>query len=341
MTAVKIGRVRWSDGPLSIEGNVQGPALVRTVLALVVPEAAAGRRLDAFLAMKVASRAEAQRLISEGRVRINGDVAEKASTRLDTGERLLVRLPRPRPQRVEPERIPIDVLYEDDYLIVLNKAKGMVVHPAPGNSSGTLVNALLHHCGGRLSDIGDWYRRGVVHRLDKDTSGCLVMAKTNDVHRHLAQQIRDHTAKRVYVALVHGTPSERGRVEAPIGRHPVRRKEMAVVSGGKPATTDFRVLEYLGSYSLVEAHLQTGRTHQIRVHMAHIGCPVVGDPVYGPRRVRLLCDGQALHAWQLGFLHPVYQVGLRLVAPLPASFVRVLAALRSQLDVGGQPGLIT
>ncbi|RMF87358.1 MAG: RluA family pseudouridine synthase, partial [Nitrospinota bacterium] len=239
------------------------------------------------------------------------------------------------------EPIPLDILYEDPYLLVINKPAGLVVHPAPGNPSGTLVNALLFHCH-RLSTAGDLQRPGIVHRLDKDTSGLLVVAKDDLSHRRLAYQLKQRQIKREYLALVHGwIREEEGVIDAPIGRHPRQRKKMAVVPGsGRPALTSFRVKERFTHFTLLQVRLQTGRTHQIRVHMAYIHHPVVGDPVYGGRGSRetrgevraalARLQRQALHAWRLGFWHPQSKEYLEFTAPLPADIAQVLQVLRQQ-----------
>lgn len=229
-----------------------------------------------------------------------------------------------------PEEIPLDIVYEDADLVVVNKPRGMVVHPAAGNYRGTLVNALLNHCRD-LSGINRALRPGIVHRLDKDTTGLLVVAKNDTAHLDLACQIKERRVKRQYLALVHGHPPQEGTVDAPIGRHPVHRKKMAVEPRhGRPAVTHFRVLERYPGYALVEARLETGRTHQVRVHMAYIGHPLLGDPVYAPRRPRLGLAGQALHACTLGFRHPRTGEYLEFRAPLPRDFEEVLEHLRDK-----------
>lgn len=320
-----IGKAGRHSGPFRIAGHWE-----RTPQSLLLSVSAkeAGARLDSVLAEHMSSRSAAQRLLAAGRVRIAGAVEKKASRRLKAGETLTARLPRPVAASVFAEDIPLDILFADDDIIVVNKPKGMVVHPAPGNWSGTLVNALLYQFGASLSGIGGVRRPGIVHRLDKDTSGAMVVAKNDTAHQHLAAQIKQHAVRRVYVAIVHGHPPDEGVVRAPIGRHPVNRLHMAVVPNGKPAVTHFRVLERYTEYSLIAARLETGRTHQIRVHMAFAGFPVAGDPLYGPHRPHLFSDGQALHAWQITFTHPGLGVGMTCVAPLPAGFAAVLQELR-------------
>lgn len=269
-----------------------------------------------------------QKLIASGEVTVNGETT-RSGHRLQVGEVVEIRIPEPEERPPEPEDIPLDILYEDDDLMVINKQRGLVVHPAAGSPSGTLVNALLHHCQ-QLPNFGDDIRPGIVHRLDKDTTGVLVVAKSDRAYWSLGGQIRERTVKRAYLALVHGEVSrERGFVEAPIGRHPVHRKRMAVVRrGGKNAFTHFKVVERLNGYTLLECRLETGRTHQIRVHMAYIDHPIVGDPLYGPRRCPFVLDGQLLHAHTLGFLHPGTGEYVEFQAPLPPDMAQVLATLR-------------
>lgn len=311
----------------SLRENTALESLRGVVLTIRAEQEA--QRLDRVLAKRLGSRTTAQRLIEYGAVKVNGDKATKVSQRVKQGDIVTYRIPRPKHSTVRAEAIDLPVLFEDDDLAVINKPKGMVVHPAPGASHGTLVHALLHRYRAGLSSIGGNDRPGIVHRLDKDTSGAIVVARSDFAHRHLAAQIQAHTARRVYIALVHGRPPQKGRVEGPIGRHPVYRKEMAVVPFGKPAVTHFTVIEELGAYSLLRVQLETGRTHQIRVHMAYAGYPIVGDTVYGHRRPELFTDGQALHAWMLTFQHPRQNVRMTCVAPLPADFAAVLAQLRA------------
>lgn len=295
-------------------------------------------RLDHYItkALPHFSRAQVQKLIDAQLVRVNGDLA-KASLKLKGGEVILVRVPPTEPLDLQPEAIPLDVVYEDEFLIVVNKAVGMVTHPGAGTSSGTLVNALLHHCRGSLSGISGVERPGIVHRLDKDTSGLLVVAKEDLTHRELAKQLAARTVKRTYMALVEGLVSnDSGTVDKPIGRHPVRRKEMAVVDNGKTAVTHYEVVERYRKFTLLELKLQTGRTHQIRVHMAHLGYPVVGDLVYNRKssgsekaRSKLGLTGHALHAARLSFTHPKTGLVLEFKAPLPADYQKLLDSLRS------------
>lgn len=297
---------------------------------LLVNQDGVGQRLDTWAAshLEGITRSYLQKLIREGQVLVNRRPA-KASYRLQEGDAVEVSIPPPIDLEVCPQEIPLSIVFEDRDLIVVDKPAGMVVHPAAGNYQGTLVNALLAHCRD-LSSIGGVTRPGIVHRLDKDTSGLLVVAKNDLAHQSLAGQIRERKASRRYLALVHGALREaEGRIEAPLGRHPLDRKKMAVVrQGGRPAVTCYRVLERLDGYTLIEARLETGRTHQIRVHLAHLGHPLVGDRTYAPRRPTLGLAGQALHAFSLGFYHPRSGEYLEFYAPLPPAFKSVLERLR-------------
>lgn len=289
------------------------------------------KRIDVFLSEKISehSRSYIQKLIRDGFVLVNGQKV-KPNFKVKPGCVIDVTIPPPKEISLEPEPMELDIVYEDDDIVVVNKPQGMVVHPAPGNYSGTLVNALLYSCD-ELSGIGGVIRPGIVHRLDKDTSGLLVVAKNDAAHRNLAQQIKDRTLKRIYWCIVEKNIKEdKGVINAPIGRHPTNRKKMAVVSGptAKPAITHFKVLERFGEYTLVEARLETGRTHQIRVHMAYIGHPVVGDSVYGSRKQKFDLKGQALHAKKLGLIHPSTGEYMEFEAPLPEYFENLLSILR-------------
>jgi len=283
----------------------------------VLPDEALAR-VDLFLAKKypMLSRARIQRIINEKLLAVNHKIV-KSSYRVRSGDIIEFKVPKLAPLEVEPEQIPLDILYEDHDLVVVNKPQGMVVHPAEGNYSGTLVNALLFHCS-NLSGINGRLRPGIVHRIDKDTSGVLVVAKTDFAHRDLAEQIKRHSVERVYAALVRGNlANERGTIDAPISRHPVDRKKMAVVPCGRRAVTHYRLLSRFRGYDLIEARLETGRTHQIRVHMAYIGHPLAGDPTYGSAGKEFGLVGQALHATTLGFVHPCIGEYLEFSAPLP------------------------
>ncbi len=297
---------------------------------LIYMAAQPGERLDVFLARQQSelSRAHIQKLTAAGDVLVNQEV-RKANYKLKLGERVTLRLPEAEATEIEPEDIPLDILYEDADIIVINKARGMVVHPAAGVYHGTLVNALLAHCKD-LSGINGLIRPGIVHRLDKDTSGVMVAAKNDKAHLDLAEQIRTKAAHRKYWAIVHGNiKEEEGVIHGAIGRHPVDRKKMAIVSEhGKSATTKFKVLERFGDYTLVECTLLTGRTHQIRVHMTHIGHPLVGDPKYGVRKSPFAIQGQALHSISLTLTHPQTGEVMEFTAPVPEDMEKILRALR-------------
>ncbi len=298
-----------------------------TVLTCRVPAEAAGQRLDVYVARVAGiTRSKAKELVLEGRVTVDGAVA-KPSRPVRPGELVRVEVPPPPPpEAVVPENLPVPVVYEDHDLAVVDKPPGLAVHPGAGRPRGTLVNALLARLG-RLSQV-DPSRPGIVHRLDKDTSGLVVVAKTEAAHRALAAQIARRTARRTYLALLRGAvPWEERTVSAPIGRHPVHRQRMAVRPEGRPAVTRFRVVERLGDYTLVECHLETGRTHQIRVHARFLGHPVAGDPVYG-RRGELGLARQFLHAWRLSFTHPRTGQVVEFTAPLPEDLQQVLDGLR-------------
>jgi 23S rRNA pseudouridine1911/1915/1917 synthase len=295
-------------------------------------ESAEGERIDKAVTSLDDdwSRSAVQAWIKEGRVTVNGRTV-KANYRLEAGDEVIVSVPPVEELAVEPEPIPLDVRYEDEDVIVVNKPRGMVVHPAPGNTSGTLVNALLAHCRD-LSGIGGVARPGIVHRIDKDTSGLLMVAKNDLAHQSLAAQLKAHSVDRIYLAIVHGNiPHSRGTVDAPIGRDPHDRKKMAINhKNGKPAVTHFAVLEHWQQASLIECKLETGRTHQIRVHMASIGHPLIGDPVYGPKKNRYPIQGQALHAKVLGFDHPRTGKRIRLEAELPEDMEKLISYIRAE-----------
>jgi 23S rRNA pseudouridine1911/1915/1917 synthase len=298
---------------------------------LIVPPEANGNRADVFLSSfaENLSRNAAQKLCESGLVLKNGKpVNKKECVRI--GDTIEYELPDPVMTDALPENIPLDIVFEDDYLLVVNKPQGMVVHPAPGNYTGTLVNALLYHCGDRLSSINGVIRPGIVHRIDKDTSGLLVVAKDDRVHTALAERFAVHDIDRVYDAILCGCPkNDEGTVDAPIGRHPVDRKRMCITEHhSRRAVTHYEVIERFAGYSYVKCHLETGRTHQIRVHMASIGHPVAGDPVYGPAKGIPGINGQLLHAGLLGFVHPITGEHMIFTAPPPEVFTRFLEKLR-------------
>lgn len=296
----------------------------------VVPDLEKNERLDVFLVrvLENMSRSHIQKLISDGDVKVNGREV-KANYKVQSGEEIAVSIREAQKVEIVPEEIALDVIFEDEYVIVVNKQRGMVVHPAVGNYSGTLVNALLEHCED-LSGINGMVRPGIVHRLDKDTSGVMVAAKNDLAHISLTEQIKNRTASRRYLAIVHGNIKEdQGRIHAPIGRHSVDRKKMAVTfENSKEAITNFHVLERFGKFTFVECKLETGRTHQIRVHMSYIGHAVVGDPKYGPERCSFSIKGQALHSTELTFTHPATGETMVFHAPLPDDMNQILAKLR-------------
>lgn len=290
-----------------------------------------GIRIDAWLSEKISdfSRSYIQKLLKDKNVFVNGS-AVKPSYKVAQGDVITVEVPKPKELEIVAENIEIQILYEDEDILVVNKPKGMVVHPAAGNYSGTLVNALMAHCGDNLSDINGVMRLGIVHRIDKDTSGILVVAKNNNAHRTLSEKLKNHDIKRVYQAVVHGVIREdSGIVDAPIGRHPVDRKKMAVnTKNGKRAVTHFKVIERFHKATHIEATLETGRTHQIRVHMSHIGYPIIGDSVYGRKNEKYQIEGQALHARLLGFVHPSKNEYMEFEAPLPQYFTELLEKIK-------------
>lgn len=290
-------------------------------------------RLDAFLAgaLPELTRSRASALIAAGQVTVNGKVAPK-SCRLTGGETVEIDLPdAPEETELVPQDIPLDVVYEDEDVIVVNKPTGLVVHPAPGHPDGTLVNALLYHCGDSLSGIGGEKRPGIVHRIDRDTSGLIIAAKNDAAHAFLSAQLSDHTLARTYECLVVGNLKEdSGTVDAPIGRHPSDRKKMAVVSGGRNAVTHWEVVARYSGVTHVRCRLETGRTHQIRVHMAYIGHPILGDTVYGAKKPVAGLTGQCLHAVGLRFLHPRTGETVELHCPLPEEFTRMLEKLANK-----------
>jgi 23S rRNA pseudouridine1911/1915/1917 synthase len=306
--------------------------------AAVLAADAAGWRLDRALAVAipVLSRERLKALVASGQVEIDGRLVRDPALKVKGGESVAVRIPAARPSHAQAQDIPLSILFEDDHLLVVDKPAGLVVHPAAGNFDGTLVNALLHHCAGRLSGIGGVARPGIVHRIDKDTSGLLLVAKTDRAHAGLAAQFAKHSIGRRYLAVVAGLPAPpAGRVETNLARSDANRQKIAVVKQpkGKHAITHYRLLEQLKGAALVECRLETGRTHQVRVHMAHIGHPLLGDPVYGQGRLTEVCKAlgfqrQALHAASLEFLHPITQETLVFETPAPADIQELLSHLR-------------
>ena len=299
-------------------------------IRLLVDGSAAGERLDRYLAGAVEdlTRSAAARLLEEGRIRLNGKPLGK-NYRLQGGEALTVDLPAPEPAEALPQDIPLDIVYEDGDIIVINKPVGLVVHPAPGHPDGTLVNALLFHCAGSLSGVGGALRPGIVHRIDRDTSGLLVAAKNDFAHLSLSAQLQDHSLCRTYEAVVVGNVREdRGTVDAPIGRHPTDRKKMAVTDkNSRPAVTHYEVLRRYRGYTYIRCFLETGRTHQIRVHMAYLGHPLYGDTVYGAKKPAPDMTGQCLHAAALDLTHPRTGERMHFTCPLPEEFTRLLQKL--------------
>ena len=296
--------------------------------SLIITEEQAGQRADVGLAtMLDITRSNMQRLLEDGRA-IKGSKVLKANYKLRAGDQIVVTLPEPQPLDAQPENIPLDIIYEDDDVIVVNKARGMVVHPAAGNYTGTLVNALLYHCK-NLSGINGVIRPGIVHRLDKDTSGIMICAKNDEAHLSLSQQIQAKTAQRTYLAVVRGNiKTDSGTIETLIARDKNDRKKMAVVQeNGREAITDYEVVERFGKYTLVRCKLRTGRTHQIRVHMEYLGYPLVGDPKYSPMKTPFAIKGQALHSQTLVFTHPRTGERLQFEAPLPEDMHKIITRL--------------
>ena len=299
---------------------------------LTVAEEMSGKRLDSVLAgmMPEYSRSFIQKLFENGSITVGGDPCSEKKRKAAAGDIVEITIPQPERLEVEAEDIPLDIVYEDDELLVVDKPAGMVVHPAPGNHSGTLVNALMYHCGDALSSINGVIRPGIVHRIDKDTSGLLMVAKTDRAHNALSAQLAEHSITRRYKAIVYSNIKEdEGTVDKPIGRDPGNRLRNAVVyTNSKNAVTHYRVLERFGGFTLVEAVLETGRTHQIRVHMAYIRHPLLGDTLYGPAKNRYGAKRQMLHAGVLGFVHPITGEYMEFNSPLPQDFEDVLAKLR-------------
>lgn len=294
-----------------------------------------GERLDKYLSMIYPdfSRSFFQKLIKNGQVKVN-DIPEKSSYSVREEDIICVTIPDAVQTSIEPENIPLDILYEDDDVLIVNKPKGMVVHPSAGHYSGTLVNGVMYHCKDSLSGINGEIRPGIVHRIDMDTTGSLIVCKNDESHIHIAQQIKAHTVNRIYVGIVCGNVKEdEGTIEGTIGRHPTERKKMAInVKNGKPAITHYKVLERFGNYTYMQFKLETGRTHQIRVHMAGIGHPLLGDTLYSSGRSPFKhLQGQTLHAQTIGFIHPRTGEYMEFSAPLPVYFEKLLYLLKNSL----------
>ena len=303
------------------------------VFEISVTENIVGERIDVVLSssLEEVSRNYIQRLIESGNLKLNGEVCSSKKIKVSNGDVIILQLPEPEEIEAKPENIEIDIVYEDDDLLVINKEKGMVVHPAPGNESGTLVNAIMYHCKDKLSSINGKIRPGIVHRIDKDTSGLIMIAKTDFAHRALAEQLAAHTITRIYEAVVYNNFIEdEGTVDAPIGRDPKNRLRNAVTDiNSRNAVTHYKVLERFGKFTYIEARLETGITHQIRVHMAHIKHPLVGDFLYGPNKKIFGAETQVLHAKTLGFVHPKTGEYMEFTSELPKEFTKVLDAIRN------------
>lgn len=299
-----------------------------------IEELQSGERIDIVLAeiFPDLTRSRIQKLIAEGRVFVGENPLQSKNYRVKEEEEFIIEIDEPVLLEAKAENLPLKILYEDESLLVLDKEKGMVVHPGAGNPTGTLVNGLLYHCRGKLSSINGVIRPGIVHRLDKDTSGVLVVAKDDETHRNLAAQFEGRTVTRIYGAIVHNNFQEdEGKIDQPIGRDPANRLRMKVdVKRGREAITHYRVVERFGRFTLIEASLETGRTHQIRVHMAHIKHPVIGDPLYGPKKDDHQDYGQYLHAQTLGFIHPKSQKPVEFHSPLPENFLTLMENLRKK-----------
>lgn len=298
----------------------------------VVDETSVNMRLDVYLANKLVdkSRSYIQNLVEDDMVQVNNKL-RKSNYKLNVDDLVLITIPDPIELSIKPQNIPLDIIYEDSDLVVVNKPKGMVVHPAAGVYENTLVNALLYHCTD-LSGINGVSRPGIVHRIDKDTSGTIVVAKNDYTHNKLALQLKDHSMNRIYLALVEGVIKEdEGTVDEPLGRHPIERVKIAISKDGKRAVTHYRVIERYNNNTLIECKLETGRTHQIRVHMAFKGHPIVGDPVYGYKKQRFKLEGQLLHAKLLGFIHPKTEKYMEFSTEPPEDFKKVINILKNEL----------
>lgn len=311
----------------SLEKNISINSIIKDIIV-----EKSGVRLDAYIAsaLENLSRSMVQKLIKSGNILVNNKI-EKESYKVQNGDKITIEIPEPEESGLKKQDIPLDIIYEDNDILVVNKPKGMVVHPGNGNPDGTLVNAIMAHCEGSLSGIGGEIRPGIVHRIDKDTSGLLVIAKNDKAHINLSEQIKNRDVKKIYVALVRGViPENEATINMPIGRSTKDRKKMAVDKNGKEAVTHFKVLTRYNKYTFIQVKIDTGRTHQIRVHMSHIGYPVVGDSVYSNGKNDFGIEGQMLHAKELEFKHPVTGKIMHFEAPLPKYFEEVLEKLDNQ-----------
>lgn len=298
---------------------------------IVLKADSGGERIDRFVCENLSglSRSYIQKLLTEKKIRVNEQTV-KANYKLKSGDQIKIKIPEPETPDIVPENISLEILYEDNDILIVNKPKGMVVHPAPGHYTHTLVNAVMYHCGDRLSGINGVMRPGIVHRIDMNTTGSLIICKNDRAHQIMADELKEHNITRKYHAVVHGNIKEdSGTVDKPIGRHPVDRKKMSTkTKNGRNAVTHYKVLERFGNYTYIECELKTGRTHQIRVHMASIGHPILGDDVYGPAKCPFKLEGQTLHAKILGIRHPSTGEYMEFDAPLPAYFVSLIETLR-------------
>ena len=300
-------------------------------LSITVDNQENNLRIDKLLSDRIPeqSRSYLQKLIKDGNITVNGNIV-KPNYKVQANDLINLSLPEPEEPDILPENIPLDILYEDDDILVINKPKGMVVHPSAGHYTGTVVNAVMYHCNGNLSGINGVMRPGIVHRIDMDTTGAIVICKSDQAHQNLAEQLKVHSITRKYRAIVYGNfKDDNGTITGDIGRHPIDRKKMAIVQrNGKPAITHYHVLERFGAYTYIECQLETGRTHQIRVHMASTGHPLLGDELYGPSKCPFHLQGQCLHAMILGFQHPISGQYVQFEAPLPDYFTHLLQNLR-------------